>query len=110
MLRITLALGLAAAGLAPLAQADVLLIERTESAREMDLPRRGELMTQVERRFGAPKAKHAAVGGASAVQPPITRWDYPDFSVYFENSHVVNSVMTKSNPLETGPKPLPRTP
>ncbi len=85
---------------------DVLLIERVEASTGVVMPDRGQLMTQVEAQFGAPVRKHAAVGGASAVQPPITRWDYADFSVYFENNHVVNSVVRKASPLETGPKPV----
>lgn len=85
---------------------DVLLIERVQASTGVVMPDRGQLMAQVEARFGAPVRKHAAVGGASAVQPPITRWDYANFSVYFENSHVVNSVVRKASPLETGPKPV----
>lgn len=83
---------------------DVLLIERVEAAQDVPLPRRGALMNEVERQFGAPTLKHATVGGASSAQPPITRWDYPAFSVYFENSHVVNAVVRKMNALEIGPK------
>lgn len=98
------AVGLFAATAGPL-RADVLLIERVESARTLDLPRRGESMAAVEQRFGAPSKRHPTVGGGSAVQPPITRWDYPNFSVYFEHSHVVNAVVLKSSTLETGPKP-----
>lgn len=52
-----------------------------------DLPARGTSMAKVEERFGAPKTRHAAVG-----QPPITRWDYDGFSVYFEYQHVVHAV------------------
>jgi hypothetical protein len=53
----------------------------------VELPGRGSPMTRVETRFGAPRAKHAAVGS-----PPITRWDYDGFSVYFEYQHVVHAV------------------
>jgi hypothetical protein len=53
----------------------------------VELPPRGINMARVEERFGAPKARHAAVG-----QPPITRWDYEGFSVYFEHQHVVHAV------------------
>jgi hypothetical protein len=53
----------------------------------VELPRRGISMSAVEARFGAPRARHAAVG-----QPPITRWDYEGFSVYFEHQHVVHAV------------------
>jgi hypothetical protein len=41
----------------------------------------------VTQRFGEPSKRHTAVG-----QPPITRWDYPGFSVYFEYDRVIDSV------------------
>ena len=44
-------------------------------------------MKVVEARFGAPAARHEAVG-----KPPITRWDYKGFTVYFEYDHVVHAV------------------
>ena len=53
----------------------------------IDLPRPGSSMTAVEMQFGAPKTRHDAVG-----KPPITRWDYDGFSVYFEYQHVVHAV------------------
>ena len=39
-------------------------------------------------RFGLADEEHPAVG-----HPPITRWDYRSFSVYFEYDHVINSVL-----------------
>lgn len=89
------------------ASADVLLIERVEAQKNVELPKRGELMNQVEKRFGKPAMMHPAVGGGSPQQPPITRWDYAEFSVYFENNHVVNSVLKHSSKYETGPKAVP---
>jgi hypothetical protein len=62
------------------------------------LPKRGETMAQVERQFGEPTDRHAPVGGASAVQPPITRWDYPAFSVIFEHRYVVDAVAPSQPP------------
>jgi hypothetical protein len=44
-------------------------------------------MGDVESRFGAPAERYAAVG-----DPPITRWVYPSFVVYFEHSTVVHAV------------------
>ena len=44
-------------------------------------------MAQVERQFGAPTERFAAVG-----QPPITRWVYRTMIVYFEYDHVVHAV------------------
>ena len=51
-------------------------------------------MNDVEKHFGAPVTRHPAVGGASAQQPPITRWDYNGFSVFFEHDRVIDSVVT----------------
>ena len=57
------------------------------------LPARGASEAEVEARWGAPSVRHPAIG-----QPPIERWDYPDFAVYFETGHVVHSVL-KHKPL-----------
>lgn len=88
--------------------ADTLLIQRVTVAESRDLPRRGSSMAQVEARYGAPAQKFAAVGGGSPKTPPITRWQYDGFSVYFENDHVVNAVLTKASELEMGPAPVGR--
>jgi hypothetical protein len=73
---------------APLA-AETLLVGDQVSVREttIDMPKRGSTMAVVESRFGAPRTRHEAVGS-----PPITRWDYEGFSVYFEHQHVIDSV------------------
>jgi hypothetical protein len=47
----------------------------------------------VQGRFGEPSNRHATVGN-----PPITRWDYPQFSVYFEHDRVLHTVLLKSAP------------
>jgi len=54
-------------------------------------PARGAQMKTVEKQFGAPAEKHPTVG-----KPPITRWDYPNFSVFFEGDRVIDSVVTDS--------------
>jgi hypothetical protein len=87
------------------ASADTLLIQRTRVAAKMQLPARGQSMASVQAAFGAPARRHAPVGGGSPSTPPITRWDYPAFSVYFENGHVVNSVVARASELEIGPAP-----
>lgn len=87
------------------AAADTLLIQRVQAAGQVTLPKRGTSMAGVEAAFGQPTRKFGAVGGGSSKTPPITRWDYPTFSVYFENSHVVNSVLAKASELELGPVP-----
>jgi hypothetical protein len=50
-------------------------------------PTRGLTMAKVEAKFGAPAQRTAAVGA-----PPITRWEYPGFVVYFEHEYVIHSV------------------
>lgn len=80
----------------PTAQADVLAIPESSSETALSLPSKGEAQTAVLRRYGEPAKRYAAVGGASAAQPPITRWDYSSFSVFFENSHVVHAVVPGS--------------
>lgn len=79
---------------APAAQGDTLLLDGIEMDRQTSAqrPRPGMSMTQVESSYGAPAQRHAAVGGSSVEQPPITRWDYPSFSVYFEHERVVHAV------------------
>jgi len=54
-------------------------------------PTRGMTMNQVETKFGAPVTKIPAVG-----RPPISRWEYPGFVVYFEADHVIHSVVANS--------------
>jgi len=76
------------------ALADTTLINNQVQVRESNIamPKRGSTMEEVERNFGAPVTRHATVGGASAAQPPITRWDYNGFSVVFERQWVIDSV------------------
>jgi len=51
------------------------------------LPSRGMTMAQVQKSHGAPVVRKAPVG-----DPPITRWEYSGFVVYFEYRHVITSV------------------
>ena len=55
-------------------------------------PIRGMDMANVEHIFGAPDEKQAPVG-----KPPISRWDYPSYVVYFEYNKVLHTVL-KSAP------------
>lgn len=71
------------------AVAEIVVINDTVAVREstVERPARGMSMDSVEAKFGAPSNRHATVG-----QPPITRWDYPGFSVFFENQTVLHAV------------------
>lgn len=68
------------------------------TASSIATPRRGVTMAQVLQEFGAPAARHAPVGGQSPQQPPITRWDYPGFSVFFEHRFVIDTVIPGQPP------------
>ena len=54
---------------------------------EANRPARGMSMQNVEATFGAPASRVPAVGS-----PPISRWEYPGFVVFFEHDHVVHTV------------------
>jgi hypothetical protein len=68
--------------------ADVLILDEVKQADSMNLPGNGQSKAVIESTYGAPTQKHAAVG-----DPPITRWDYDSFSVYFEYDLVLSTVL-----------------
>lgn len=53
----------------------------------VQMPVNGNSSSAVLERFGQPIVKHPPVGS-----PSMTRWDYRNFSVYFENDTVITSV------------------
>jgi hypothetical protein len=55
-------------------------------------PTQGMNMSQVEQKFGSPETKVPAVG-----DPPISRWIYPEFSVFFEYDKVIHSVIKRDD-------------
>ncbi|MDP9084775.1 MAG: hypothetical protein M3N50_13595, partial [Pseudomonadota bacterium] len=71
-----------------LAGAETISVDNGIAVKESDVatPRRGMTMDQVASKFGAPATKVPAVG-----KPPISRWKYPGFVVYFEANHVIHS-------------------
>ena len=76
-----------------LSQAEVISIadpahQPTNSAQGVLRPTQGMSMGVVERKFGPAEQKISAVG-----HPPIARWIYKDFVVFFENNLVIHSVV-----------------
>ena len=69
------------------------LKQRVQDESSMNLPTRGMSMAQVEKKYGAPLRKLSPRGGDSTHHPTINRWEYSDFIVYFEKSHVIHSVL-----------------
>ena len=53
-------------------------------------PARGATMDSVRAKFGTPSQEVPAVG-----KPPITRWEYPGFVVFFEYDRVLHTVAVK---------------
>ena len=51
-------------------------------------PASGASMAGVTAKFGEPDSSMPAVG-----EPPITRWVYPAYTVYFEHDRVINVVV-----------------
>ncbi|MGH8398196.1 MAG: hypothetical protein ACRETA_08135, partial [Gammaproteobacteria bacterium] len=68
----------------------------------ISMPTRGMSMANVEHIFGAPQEKIPAVPDpGTKLHPPIARWVYPDYVVYFEYNYVVHSVL-KAHPFASG--------
>ena len=86
---------LAGCATAGAAYADTVVVNDQVSVRQsqVDRPRRGITMADVEKQFGQPITRHPTVGGRAS-QPPITRWDYKDFAVVFERDRVIDAVVT----------------
>jgi len=81
---------LASIGTLSIVRADELIIDKLNHethAATGSSPTRGMTMDEVESTWGPPSSKQAPVG-----DPPITRWEYPHFIVYFEFSTVLHSV------------------
>ena len=76
-----------------LSQAETIAVDNGIAVKESEVatPTRGMTMDQVATKFGAPVTKVPAVG-----KPPISRWEYPGFIVYFEIDHVIHSVVANS--------------
>jgi hypothetical protein len=84
---------LAAALASGLAGAETIAVDNGIAVKQTDVatPTRGMTMDHVASKFGDPASKVPAVGN-----PPISRWEYPGFIVYFEHEHVIHSVVANS--------------
>jgi hypothetical protein len=83
---------------APICRADIVASEDGIAVRDAGVaaPARGMTMAQVAGKFGDPLTKVAAVG-----TPPISRWEYSGFVVYFERDHVIHAVVSASAPTDS---------
>ena len=76
--------------------ADVLLIEEVRQSDRMEVPDNGMTTADVRARFGNPVREHSPIG-----DPPITRWEYEKWSVYFEFKVVLFTVLHKGAVIDT---------
>ncbi len=53
-------------------------------------PSRGMTQSSVQSKYGSPASVGTPVG-----EPPITRWEYSDFVVYFEHDKVIHAVLKR---------------
>lgn len=76
--------------------ADVILLGQAiqkspeNSASGLARPTSGMSMSEVTAQFGPPLEKRESVG-----DPPITRWVYGGYTVYFEHNRVINAVVRR---------------
>jgi len=93
-----LALALCAGSL----QAENIRIPIGQQGQESSIavPSTGMKKADVEAKFGAPNSKTEPVGN-----PPISRWSYDKFVVYFEYDHVVRSVKVFKPQLQQSQQP-----
>lgn len=81
----------AAAGTSSVSADELTMLQNVPSTAHV--PQRGMSMAQVEKQFGAPDAKLPTAGGDTPLHPPINRWRYNGYIVYFERNRVIHSVI-----------------
>ena len=69
----------------------VALSVAEQGNQSVQTPRNGQNKENVEAQFGAPIERVNAIG-----EPPISKWIYQDFTVYFEHDTVLHAVLHKS--------------
>lgn len=79
--------------------ASIMSILAPGPALAIDAELRGKPKSTVEQRYGKPLSVVGPVG-----DPPITKWQYTDFSVVFEHDHVIHAYKREFE-LEKRPTP-----
>jgi hypothetical protein len=75
---------------ASVVRAETLLVDTVEADEQTasQRPTPGQTMDRVEATYGEPTERREPVG-----DPPIARWEYPGFIVYFERDKVIHTVV-----------------
>ena len=93
-LSLSVAIALSAQMIPHTAQADILSIgSNAKVLKNANMPQHGQSMKMVSNKFGAAQRVSTSKGKVTKRNPKITRWDYPGFTVFFENAHVIHSVI-----------------
>ncbi len=88
-LRIVSAIALLAA-FGAVANAETVNMSGATAGSEDGRPTRGMTQASVESKYGNPVSIEAPVG-----EPPITRWEYANFVVFFEYDRVIHAVVKR---------------
>jgi hypothetical protein len=70
-----------------LASAETINMDGATARSDDTRPSRGMTQASVESRYGSPVSVKAPVG-----DPPISRWEYASFVVFFEHDKVIHAV------------------
>lgn len=65
----------------------------SQQAAPSHYPKRGMSMAQVRKHFGQPQSTRESRGKTRKNWPRITVWNYGKFSVYFERTRVLHTVV-----------------
>ncbi len=72
------------------AQAETLEMDSMSASSGDARPTRGMTQNSVQSKYGSPVTTRVPVG-----DPPITRWEYQDFVVFFEYDRVIHAVIRR---------------
>jgi hypothetical protein len=72
------------------ASADTLKMDGASAMSDDGRPSRGMTQARVEAKYGSPASVRAPVG-----DPPITRWEYTNFVVFFEHDKVIHAFLKR---------------
>ncbi len=69
---------------------EVIIPVMEQGDHSVTLPHNSQTKDEVREQFGEPQKQVEAVGN-----PPISRWEYEKFTVFFENDLVLHAVLKK---------------
>jgi len=84
---VLIALSLGFAANAQTQNLDMSASDQSSTFDQAGKPTRGMTQESVEANFGSPQNARQAIG-----EPPITRWEYANFVVFFEYDKVIHAV------------------